>query len=102
MKTMNILSSVDSIFVRLRRLIVCIVVFLVIAVSLGWLWRMDNVLNEQMAWCDKQKDAMPLNVCGGIAERDIERTYYLKVLMMSVLVFGSTGLLLMITNKERS
>jgi len=48
-----------------------------------------------------QEETYPLNVCGGIAERDVQRTYYLKVIMLSVLVFGSTALLLMTSNKEQ-
>ncbi len=77
-------------------------VFLVMVTSVYWLWHMDNVLTDQAEWCIAQDETYPLNVCGGIAERDIERTYYLKLIMLSILVFGSTALLLMVSEKERS
>ena len=66
-----------------------------------WLWHMDKVLTDHSEWCMAQEETYPLNVCGGIAERDVQRTYYLKVIMLSVLVFGSTALLLMTSNKEQ-
>jgi len=98
---MKISSLINSTFTRFRKPIVYAVVVSVVAISLYWLWHMDRVLAEQFEWCRAQEEAYPLNVCGGIAERDIERTYYLKVIMLSVLAFGSTALLLMTSDKER-
>ena len=97
---MKILSSISSIFIRFRKPIACAVVFLVIVISLNWLWHMDKVLDEQAEWCMTQT-TYSLDVCGGIAERDVQRTYYLKVIMLSVLALGSTGLFLTITNREQ-
>jgi len=99
---MNILNSISSTFTRFRRPIVYVVVFLVVVISVYWLWHMNKVLFNQWEWCAAQKEAYPLNVCGGIAERDVQRTYYLKVIMLSVLTFGATALLLMTSDKERS
>jgi len=63
---------------------------------------MDKVLTDQAKWCIAQEKTYPLNVCGGIAERDVERTYYLKIIALSVLAFGATGLLLTVSNKNNS
>lgn len=97
---MKILSSINSILTRFRKPFACAVVLSVIVVSLIWLWHMNKVLDQQSEWCMTQT-TYSLDVCGGIAERDVQRTYYLKVLMLSVLVFGSTGLFLAITNKDQ-
>lgn len=99
---MKILNPIGSKIIRLRKPIACVAVLLVVVISLNWLWHMNKVLNEQVEWCDAQKEALPLDVCGGIAERDVEKTYYLKVLMLSVLAFGSIRVFLAIFDKERA
>jgi len=99
---MKILDSINSTFAQFRKPIVYAVVFLVVATSISWLWHMDKVLDDQVEWCQAQKEPQPLEVCWGIAERDVQRTYYLKVIMLSVLAFGSTALLSMVSDKERS
>ena len=63
---------------------------------------MDKVLDDQAEWCITQKESQPIGVCWGIAERDVQKTYYLKVIMLSVLAFGSTALLSMASDKERN
>lgn len=99
-KIMKILTSISSTFIRFRKLFVCAVVIFVLTISLNWLWHMNKVLDRQSEWCMAQT-TYSLDVCGGIAERDVQKTYYLKVLMLSVLAFGSTGLLLSISNKKQ-
>lgn len=99
---MKILNTISSVFTRFRKSIVYAVVFLVVLTSVYWLRHMEKVLTEQSEWCMAQEEAYPLNVCGGIAERDIQRTYYLKVIMLSVLAFGSTALFLVVSEKDRS
>lgn len=98
---MKILSSIDSKLTQFRRPIVYTVVFLVVITSAYWLWHMDQIISGLSEWCIAQEEAYPLDVCGGIAERDIQRTYYLKVIMLSVLALGSTALLLMASEKKR-
>ena len=97
---MDNLNSSNKKAGRFRNRLVYGVVILVLAVSFYWLWHMDRVLTEQSEWCRAQEEPQPLEVCWGIAERDVQRTYYLKVIMLSVLAFGSTGLLLATSKKE--
>ena len=84
-----------------RKTIVCAVVLVVILISIYWLWDLDRVLTKQAEWCTTQTEAYPLNVCGGIAERDIQRTYYLKVIMLAVLAFGSMRLILLVSRENQ-
>lgn len=83
-----------------QKRIVYFVVLLVAFTSFYQLWKLDKLLKEQSEWCFAQEEAYPLNACGGIAERDLSRTYYLKILMFSILVYGSTSLVVLVNKKE--
>lgn len=74
---------------NLKNKIIVAAVILVIFISTYWIWDMDRVLTEQSRWCITQREAYPTEMCGGVAERDIQKTYYLKIIALSVVVFGS-------------
>ncbi len=76
----------------MKRIIYAIVCATII-ISSYWLWHADRLQVENAEWCLTQ-EVYQYEVCGAKAERDIQRTVYLKVLMFSFLVFGSTSLVL--------
>ena len=73
---------------------------LVFILAIYWFWQTKIMLSELSDYCINELDTFPLEVCGAIAERDIWSTYYLKVLALSVFVFGSASLLLAVSRKE--
>ena len=87
--------------VRFRRSIAYAVILFVLIVSFYWLIHSDRVLTKQFEWCDAQEEPQPYELCYGIAEREFQSFYYLKIITLSVLAFGSTAIFLMASDKER-
>lgn len=74
---------------------------LILATAIYWLWDLNNMINETFTWCREQTEAFPLSVCGGIAERDIQRTYYLRMIVSSLVIYLSARMLLSISSKDK-
>lgn len=84
---------------NLNSKIIYTVVLSVILISVYSLWYMDKSLNENFESCSGE--IYPLEECGGIAERDVKNNVYLKIIMLSVLAFGSTALMLSATKLDK-
>lgn len=94
------MNAIDTFVRRNKKLLAYGSILLVTAFAIYWCWQTKVILGDLSDWCINESDSFPLDACGAIAERDIWSTYYLKVLTLSVFVFGSTSLLLAISRKE--
>lgn len=87
---------------KFRPLIAYLAVILVVLISASWLWHLNTILTKQNEWCISENVSLKPELCGGIAERDIQRAYYLRIIMLSILTFGSAGMLLAASEQRES
>ncbi|MFT3746136.1 MAG: hypothetical protein QM785_17835 [Pyrinomonadaceae bacterium] len=85
---------------RFRLLIAYISIGLVLVFSAYCLWELDLLLDTQNEWCRSQRLEFVPEICAGVAERDIERTYYLRMIVFALVTFGSAGTLLATSGRK--